>query len=530
MNWFFHLLGALGLFLLGMWLMTEGLKLAGGHALEQLLGRWTRDRKRGLAAGMLVTALVQSSSAVTVATIGFVNAHLMGFSQSVWVIFGSNVGTTLTAWIVTLFGFSVNLDSITLPLIGVGAFMQVFASHERGRALGMAIAGFGVLFMGIDALKENFTDIASQIDLTLLATTGFAGMAWGFLIGLLLTVLTQSSSAAIAIILTAVVSDLSGMTMATAAVIGANIGTTSTALLATVGATASAKRLAWAHVMFNLVTAGVALLLLPFFLAALNSMYAGSYLNISNSVFLAIFHSVFNILGVLLMWPIEPPMSRFLLTRFKKAEHQANPKQFLDRNISSVPDLAIRALQQELEKLYQQMCRQDINSTLKNPKKIHDFTAILADISAFISEVSLHSLTKLHSEQLTAGMSLNHYLQNSQSTLMAMSQLQLKLKGELAQSLQEWLDALNQFSEDLSHTDSEYQKLHWSEHLHNYQKLKQRLLYAGVAGTINLNTMDEALQFISLSKRHMEQLLQTTEPRMQLTGSGEQAAPAPVNE
>ena len=122
----FSLMGSLGLFLLGMWLMTEGLKLAGGRALETLLGQWTSSRLRGLATGVLITALVQSSSAVTVATLGFVNAGLMTFQRALWVVFGSNVGTTATAWLVTFFGFSMKIDALTFPLIGVGAALRTF--------------------------------------------------------------------------------------------------------------------------------------------------------------------------------------------------------------------------------------------------------------------------------------------------------------------------------------------------------------------------------------------------------------------
>src|SRR5690606_31198883 len=153
----FNLIGSLGLFLLGMWLMTEGLKLAGGKALEHVLGTWTSSRRRGLATGISITALVQSSSAVTVATIGFVNAGLMSFSQALWVVFGSNVGTTLTAWIITFFGFSLNIDAYTFPLIGIGAALHIFSPYQRGKALGMALAGFGLLFMGIGSLQENFS-------------------------------------------------------------------------------------------------------------------------------------------------------------------------------------------------------------------------------------------------------------------------------------------------------------------------------------------------------------------------------------
>lgn len=148
------LLGGLGLFLLGMLLMTDGLKQAARPLLGRVLGWSTRTRWRGLLAGMLVTALVQSSSAVTVATIGFVNAGLLDLGQSLWVLFGANVGTTATGWLVVLIGFKIKIEVAALPPIGVGMGLRLSGPQTRRAALGTALTGFGVLFLGIGFLQQ----------------------------------------------------------------------------------------------------------------------------------------------------------------------------------------------------------------------------------------------------------------------------------------------------------------------------------------------------------------------------------------
>jgi phosphate:Na+ symporter len=403
--WTFNLIGSLGLFLLGMWLMTEGLKQAGGRALQSLLGSWTSNRLRGLSAGILVTALVQSSSAVTVATIGFVNAGLMTFQQSVWVIFGSNVGTTMTGWLVTVFGFSLDIEAFTFPLLGVGAFLRVFSPNKRGQALGMAMAGFGLLFMGIDALQSTFTSFAAQFDMRALSTAGVQGVVLGVFIGMLLTIATQSSSAAIALILTAVAGGIAGLTVAAAAVIGANIGTTSTALIATLGATSNAKRLAFAHVLFNVITASVALLLLPLFLGVTAFMSTPGR-SVNTTMALALFHTSFNVLGVILMQPLEPWMSRYLLGLFRKISAETHSPSVLDKNVAAVPDLAIRALSLELHKLREQLTLIPLHKLLDSAdEKLPDRNALdarLDGVDQFIQLVSQADLSKELSNLLAA--------------------------------------------------------------------------------------------------------------------------------
>ncbi len=344
-------LGGLGLFLLGMSLLTEGLKTAGGKALQHILGEWTRTRPRALASGIGVTALVQSSSAVTVAIIGFANAGLLTVGQSVWVIFGSNVGTTMTGWLVAILGFDIRIEAFALPAIGVGALLYLFLRATRPRHLGLALAGFGLLFLGIDVLREAFTGLSNNVELDVLARPGFTGLLIMVGLGALLTVLMQSSSASMAMALTAAMTGALPLEAAAAAVIGANLGTTVKALLVVIGATPNAKRVAAAHVIFNGLTALVALLILPWFLAAIAWVWGSTGEAPAPAMLLAVFHTAFNLLGVLLMVPVAPAMIRWLQHRFRTAEEDAARPRFLDNSSSGVPELALQALWQEIDRL-----------------------------------------------------------------------------------------------------------------------------------------------------------------------------------
>ena len=195
-------IGGIGLFLLGMQLMTDGLKIAAGKTLRTILERSTATPLRGILSGVFITSLVQSSSAVTVATIGFVNAGLMDLLQAITVIYGSNIGTTMTGWLVSLVGFNFDIKIFALPLIGLGMFLRLTKGNGRSGAVGETLAGFGVFFLGIDLLRATFAETGINLPLTLLG--GGMGSHFTFLVlGFLLTVAMQSSSAAIAITLTA---------------------------------------------------------------------------------------------------------------------------------------------------------------------------------------------------------------------------------------------------------------------------------------------------------------------------------------
>ena len=343
------LLGGIGLFLMGMELMTEGLRLAAGPALERMLAASTATRLRGLAAGVLVTALVQSSSAVTVATIGFVNAGLLTLGGALWVLFGANVGTTMTGWIVAVLGFGFKIDALALPLIGLGVALRLSGPDARRGALGTALAGFGLLFFGIEVLKDAFEGVARRLELP--AGTGWPTVLAQLAIGLVLTVLMQSSSASLTVALSAAQAGLISAQGAAAVVIGANIGTTVTAVIAALGATPNARRAASAHVLFNVITGVVALALLPWLVRWLLQAKQALGLPPAPALTVALFHTTFNVLGVLLMWPLAGRLTAWLQQRFRRGEEDEARPRHLDPTVLAVPVLALDALRRELARL-----------------------------------------------------------------------------------------------------------------------------------------------------------------------------------
>lgn len=527
----FNLIGSLGLFLLGMWLMTEGLKLAGGHALERLLSQWTSTRVRGLFSGILITSLVQSSSAVTVATLGFVNAGLMSFQQAIWVVFGSNVGTTFTAWIITLFGFSFKINALTFPLIGIGAGLRLFAPHDRGKSLGMALSGFGLLFMGIDALNTHFSDYAQHINLDVLQNhTGYATVS-AVAIGFVLTLLTQSSSAAIALILTAVASGITHIDVAAAAVIGANIGTTSTALIASIGATAGAKRLAWAHVAFNLLTGIVALASLPLFWSFTASIARMANMENNHLVILAIFHTCFNVLGIILMWPLEPWLSKKLASLYQPKPSQSTGVVYLDANAAMIPDLAIRAMTKELETLLLAIDNLALPIPPHLPEieqhNVEALTTIEERIKAtndFISLSLKSGLTGQQGEKLSLGLTVSHYLSNacsSYSESLDKYQWLITPPHKVPKLLDEWFVIVNEFNHIIHHGDEVLQQEKHQELNDKYNVTKTRLLQLAINEKLNIGIVDTALQGASFSRRYIDQIAQASQALNQLLTFGD---------
>ncbi|HAU57910.1 MAG TPA: Na/Pi-cotransporter II-like protein [Comamonadaceae bacterium] len=341
--------GGLGLFLLGMTMMTDGLRLAAGPALERILASATRTRWHALGSGVLITSMVQSSSAVTVAAIGFVNAGLLSLAPSLWVLFGANVGTTMTGWIVALVGLKFKVEALALPLVGLGVVLRLTDEGQRRGALGSALAGFGLLFMGIALLQQSFTGLAAQVSLP--QGEGFLAVAAQVGVGALMTVLMQSSSASMAIALTAAQEGLLTPQGAAAVVIGSNIGTTVTAVLASLGATPNARRAAAAHVLFNGLTGVVALLLLPWLVPAIAQAREALDLPPDPATKLALFHTVFNLMGVMLMWPVADRLARWLLQRFKAREEDEAQPRHLDDNVLAVPTLALDALVHEVARI-----------------------------------------------------------------------------------------------------------------------------------------------------------------------------------
>ncbi|NVK43297.1 MAG: Na/Pi cotransporter family protein [Oceanospirillaceae bacterium] len=410
---FGDLVGGLGLFLLGMHLMTQGLRKAAGPALKKILRSATRSHWRGLISGTLITALVQSSSAVTVAAIGFVNAGLLSLAQSVAVIYGCNIGTTMTGWLIALIGFRVQISAFALPLIGVGMLLQLVGGGRRLGHLGFALTGFGVFFIGLGFLKDAFAGFEQHIDLSGLNYQGI-GLLVFLLAGFVLTTLMQASAAAMAVTLSLTASGVIPLAPAAAMVIGANVGTTSTALIAVIGATANAKRIAAAHVLFNLLTGFVGLLLLILLSAWLNRIDAARF---DLVILLAVFHSVFNLMGVALLWPLTDRLVSFLKRRFcTQEEDEARPR-FLDDTLLQAPTLAVEAMAREIQRLdtiCSRMARESISTSAGHGDRLSaqqlSVDKLVAKIGGYCQKIAESDLSSEVSGILPTALRITRYL------------------------------------------------------------------------------------------------------------------------
>ncbi|MBX3368376.1 MAG: Na/Pi cotransporter family protein [Phycisphaeraceae bacterium] len=338
------ILGGVGLFLLGMSLMTEGLKAAAGGTLRAILERRVSSPGRGVFWGAVLTALVQSSSATTMTTIGFVSAGLLTFPQAVGVIFGANLGTTSTGWLVSLLGFKVSVGAFALPLVFAGAVMRLFG---RGRLsqYGLAVAGFGLLFVGLATLQSGMSGLSERFSPSDLPQPTLFGRLALVGIGLAMTVVMQSSSAAVATTLTALHAGAIELDQAAALVIGQNIGSAVTSAIAAIGGSTAAKRTALSHVLFNVVAAAIAVggLSVLTWGAEWVRAHAGEH---GDSIAIAMFHTLFNLCGVVILLPLVGQFSR-LIERMLP-ERRSSMLAHLDPRIRETPSVAPEAARRTL--------------------------------------------------------------------------------------------------------------------------------------------------------------------------------------
>jgi len=304
-------LGGLGLFLLGMVVLTEGLRQLAGDALRRLLSRFTRTPLRGVLAGALTTAIVQSSSATTVTAVGFVGAGLLTFSQGLGIILGANIGTTVTGWIVAIVGFKLQLGLLVLPLVFAGVLLRLF-STTRLRHLGWALAGFGLLFVGIDAMQQGMAPFEGAVSPADFPDDTLFGRLHLVLLGIAITLVTQSSSAGVAVALVALSSGAISFAQAAALVIGMDVGTTFTAALATLGGSSATRQTGYAHVVYNLLTGVIAFFLLGPFAVAVEPWVASGIAG-DAQIALVGFHTMFNTIGVLVVLPFTRPFARLIV-------------------------------------------------------------------------------------------------------------------------------------------------------------------------------------------------------------------------
>lgn len=297
----FSFVGGLGMFLYGMNIMAEGLQKSAGNKMKQLLGYLTNNRLLGVLVGALVTAIIQSSSATTVMVVGFVNAHIINLTQAAGVIMGANIGTTITAWLVSASEWSVFLkpEFIAPLILGIGAFVLMFAKKERYRQFSEIAIGFGVLFIGLSFMSDSIGVYReSPIFANAFAILG-GNPILGILTGAVVTAIIQSSSASVGILQTLAMNGIVNWRSAIFITLGQNIGTCVTALLSSIGANKTAKRAAVIHLLFNIVGAIIfGVVMFIFFM--LNHQLAVSQIS---STQISIFHTIFNVTNTILLFP-----------------------------------------------------------------------------------------------------------------------------------------------------------------------------------------------------------------------------------
>ena len=340
-------LGGLGLFLLGMTIMTGALRSLADERLRDFLARSVKSPWKGAVTGAIATALLQSSSATTVAAVGFVGAGLLSFSESLGIIFGANIGTTATGWLVALLGFKLNLGQMLLPLILVGVLFRL-SGRPRLEQIGMAVAGFGLVFVGIGMLQDGLGELQGRITPEQFPPDTIPGRLLLMLMGLIITVITQSSSAGVATALAAVHTNTISLNQAAAMVIGMDLGTTATAAVATVGGNVSARRTGFAHVIYNAMTALAAFLLLTPYMSAVEMMIPGARLADPELVLVG-FHTFFNALGVVAVLPFTSRFADFVV---RLIPERGNPlTSQLDRSLLAHSPTALRAVDGTLGKI-----------------------------------------------------------------------------------------------------------------------------------------------------------------------------------
>ena len=388
----FALLGSLGLFLFGMKIMSEGLEKFAGERLRSILAWMTKNRFMGVLTGVTLTALIQSSSATTVMVVSFVNAGLMTLSEAIGVIMGANIGTTVTAWIITAVGFKVDIAAFAIPLLAVGMPL-IFSSKGNRKNLGEFIFGFSLLFLGLEYLKVNaegmHVDTIVSSLVTYIPCDSFFGTILFVILGAVITMVVQSSSAAMAITLMLLAMDIPGFgfVQAAALAMGQNIGTTITAFMASLAANTQARRAAMAHLLFNVI--GV-LLVLPVFTYACDGVtYITTELlgraDDDTTWKLSTFHTLFNLINTCILIGFVAQIEKLvcLLVPQKEAEEEYR-LQYISAGMLSTAELSIMEAQKEINS-YAERCNRMVGfvNDLMKAEKDDDFNKIFSRIEKY---------------------------------------------------------------------------------------------------------------------------------------------------
>ncbi len=453
MSTFFEILGSLGMFLFGMKLMSDGLQKLSGERLRAVLRSMTKNRFMGLLSGLIVTSVIQSSSATTVMLVSFVNAGLIKLREAIGVIMGANLGTTATAWIIAIFAFKFSISSLALPLLGIGVFLT-FVKKSEFKNTGEFLVGFGLLFMGLDFLKESMPDI--QTDSAIFewiqgyTNLGFLSVLIFLGFGVALTLVVQSSSVAIAITITMAAKGWFGFDLAAAIVLGENIGTTVTAIIASIPANTNARRTAAAHLTFNILGVCWMLLIYHFFIGMIEYLLpAGNTISpeflamsgvedvaalspqamaeLANRAILpdrlALFHTMFNAVNILLLIWFVPQIEKIVTWAVKSKKEDSKitvsqKLQYISNNFKEMGEIALLEGQKQvitLAKIADEMFEgfmnvfqntdKDLSTEVKRLRDLEQETDVLAmDLTSFFVQCSNHELSDQSIKLVTRNM------------------------------------------------------------------------------------------------------------------------------
>ncbi len=480
------LMGALGVFLYGMRVMSEGLQKSAGTRLKSILNFMTQNRVLAVLTGFIITAFVQSSSATTVMVVSFVNAGLLELAQAIGVIMGANIGTTVTTWIVSLIGFKFKITAIALPVIGLGLPL-IFSKVQKRKDFGEVLVGFGLLFLGLMFLKQSVPDIRSHpealsfiqhfTDLPFfLATIIFV------LLGTILTIVVQSSSAAMAITVTMAAFGWINFQTAAAIVLGENIGTTVTAYLASIGTSVNARRAARAHFLFNVFGVVWMLLLFKLFVGEsgliyklapwdpnLTKMIDGQKVMVNLPLNLSLFHTVFNLINTFLCIGLIPYFTKIVTKLVKPGENEADGNysfKYISANLQDTPDLSILAARNEVNKMGEitkQMFEIDrqlyrnpdkkMGSVLEDLKRKEDLTdQMQAELTAYLAECSKDHLSQRGMNNVAALIRIINELENIGDSCYKLGLIlqrkydkKIKLHDKAASELEDFSDLILEF-------------------------------------------------------------------------------------
>jgi phosphate:Na+ symporter len=385
---FKEIAAGVSIFLFGMLFLEEGFRAFTGGVLEKLLQRTTDKTWKSLLFGVVSTTIMQSSSLVSVITISFISAGLVTLVAGIGIIFGANIGTTTGAWLVAAFGLKVKISAYAMPMLVFGIVLS-FQKSKYLKGMGAVLAGLGFLFLGIHYMKEGFEAFKDSFDLASLAVGGYPGLFLFAAIGAAATVVMQSSHATLVLILTALAASQVTYENALALAIGANVGTTITAIIGSLSANVQGKRLAGAHLIFNVATGVVAIAFISQFVWAVDAVSNRVGIAADNyTMKLAVFHTLFNLAGVLLMVPLIQRMSDFLIKSLpEKAKDIAQPL-YLNEAAFEFPETVLKALKKEVWHLFDSafeimahginlhrreiLKSEDLEKTIDNDREVHE--------------------------------------------------------------------------------------------------------------------------------------------------------------